>query len=79
MASYMLLVCIFIFCLNGIFRKSWVFLDFRGFIMDKLIIIGGVSFNGEICIFGLKNLVLLVLVVILLCDEKMRVCNLLYF
>lgn len=46
--------------------------------MDKLIIIGGNCFDGEICIFGVKNLVLLILVVILLVDILVIVCNLLY-
>ncbi|MGB3624100.1 MAG: UDP-N-acetylglucosamine 1-carboxyvinyltransferase [Ketobacter sp.] len=44
--------------------------------MDKLIITGGASLNGEIRISGSKNSALPVLAATLLCDEKMRVCNL---
>ena len=44
--------------------------------MDKLIITGGGSLNGEIRISGSKNSALPVLAATLLCDEKMKVCNL---
>lgn len=47
--------------------------------MDKLIIIGGWCFDGEICIFGFKNLLLLILVVMLLVGELVIVGNLFYF
>lgn len=44
--------------------------------MDKLIITGGASLSGDIRISGSKNSALPVLAATLLCDEKMRVCNL---
>lgn len=44
--------------------------------MDKLIITGGGSLNGEIRISGSKNSALPVLAATLLCDETMKVCNL---
>ncbi len=44
--------------------------------MDKLIIAGGGRLDGEIRISGSKNSALPVLAATLLCDEKMKVCNL---
>ena len=44
--------------------------------MDKLIITGGKSLDGEIRISGAKNSALPVLAATLLCDETMKVCNL---
>ncbi|TNC88607.1 MAG: UDP-N-acetylglucosamine 1-carboxyvinyltransferase [Alcanivorax sp.] len=44
--------------------------------MDKLVITGGGSLNGEVRISGSKNSALPVLAATLLCDETMKVCNL---
>jgi len=44
--------------------------------MDKLVITGGASLNGEVRISGSKNSALPVLAATLLCDEVMKVCNL---
>ncbi|MCK5640461.1 MAG: UDP-N-acetylglucosamine 1-carboxyvinyltransferase [Gammaproteobacteria bacterium] len=43
--------------------------------MDKLIITGGVTLNGEIRISGAKNAALPILAAALLADEPMTVCN----
>ena len=44
--------------------------------MDKLVITGGASLDGEVRISGSKNSALPVLAATLLCDETMKVCNL---
>lgn len=44
--------------------------------MDKLVITGGGSLNGDVRISGSKNSALPVLAATLLCDEVMKVCNL---
>ncbi|MEE2729251.1 MAG: UDP-N-acetylglucosamine 1-carboxyvinyltransferase [Pseudomonadota bacterium] len=44
--------------------------------MDKLVITGGASLDGEVRISGSKNSALPVLAATLLCDEVMKVCNL---
>ncbi len=44
--------------------------------MDKLVVTGGKSLDGEIRISGAKNSALPVLAATLLCDETMKVCNL---
>lgn len=44
--------------------------------MDKLLITGGRSLDGEIRISGAKNAALPILAATLLCDETVRICNL---
>lgn len=47
--------------------------------MDKLLIQGGNVFFGEVVIFGVKNVVLLIICVLLLIVEFLYLINVLYF